>query len=284
MKFDTFILAALASAVLVEASNPLIARHGRLAQRSRLPESSLRKRSTKCKNRSIPSSSSGESTSANTSDNNNNQGNAQITTNVNIASLPAGGGTWDITTTSGPNGDIDYLNQGINDGVVDLTQALSDPNSPFHACAPYVDMFYNYGRANGIPPIILASFAMQESTCNPETVGGGGEQGLMQLTQEKCGNAPGGNCRDPDYNIRTGAEFFARTLNDKGGNVVLAIGSYNGWFQGMTYTQATAAAFSSCCRCQNNLDYVFQFLNGWCQNVNAYQMKLGKYFNLAVCF
>lgn len=38
---------------------------------------------------------------------------------------------------------------------------------------------------------------MQESTCNPATVGGGGEQGLMQLTWDKCGDAPGGNCKDP---------------------------------------------------------------------------------------
>jgi hypothetical protein len=43
----------------------------------------------------------------------------------------------------------------------------------------------------------LASFAMQESGCNPETVGGAGEQGLMQITREKCGGAPGGNCREP---------------------------------------------------------------------------------------
>lgn len=38
---------------------------------------------------------------------------------------------------------------------------------------------------------------MQESSCNPETVGGAGEQGLMQITKDKCNGAPGGNCRDP---------------------------------------------------------------------------------------
>lgn len=37
---------------------------------------------------------------------------------------------------------------------------------------------------------------MQESSCNPHTVGGGGEQGLMQITRDKCGGAPGGNCQD----------------------------------------------------------------------------------------
>lgn len=38
---------------------------------------------------------------------------------------------------------------------------------------------------------------MQESSCNPDTVGGAGEQGLMQITVDKCGGAPGSNCRDP---------------------------------------------------------------------------------------
>jgi hypothetical protein len=47
-----------------------------------------------------------------------------------------------------------------------------------------------------VPPIILASFAMQESSCNPSAVGGAGEQGLMQITRDKCKGAPNGNCKD----------------------------------------------------------------------------------------
>lgn len=38
---------------------------------------------------------------------------------------------------------------------------------------------------------------MQESSCKADTVGGAGEQGLMQITKDKCGGAPGGNCMDP---------------------------------------------------------------------------------------
>ena len=101
---------------------------------------------------------------------------------------------------------------------------------------------------------------MQESSCNPETVGGGGEQGLMQITKDKCGGAPGGNCKDPvgiqiilssslplfwerrpgnsglqDFNIGAGAKFFSETLNNNGGSLLLTIGDYNGWFSGMTY-------------------------------------------------
>ncbi|KAE9411246.1 lysozyme-like protein [Gymnopus androsaceus JB14] len=207
------------------------------------------------------------------------------------------GATWDITSESGPNGNINWLNCGINDSggwrpqvvridqvvVQDLSKALADKNSPFLACSGYVDEFYKYGNEYGIPPIMLASFAMQESSCNPATVGGAGEQGLMQLTPDKCANAPGGNCKDIDFNIGAGAKFLKSLLDENGGNVIPAIGHYNGWDEGMTYSSATAAAKTGCCRCQNNLDYLHQFLNGWCQNVNAYQYNLGIYHNLAAC-
>jgi hypothetical protein len=81
--------------------------------------------------------------------------------------------------------------------TVPLGVALKDPNSPFKACSAYIALFEKYGGIYGIPPIMLASFAMQESSCQPWTVGGAGEQGLMQITKDKCGGAPGGNCQDP---------------------------------------------------------------------------------------
>jgi hypothetical protein len=51
-----------------------------------------------------------------------------------------------------------------------------------------------------------------------------------------------------------------------------AIGAYNGWRKGMTVADATAARWSGHCRNQNNLDYIFQYCNGWMQNKNAYNM------------
>ncbi|KAJ7927383.1 hypothetical protein B0H13DRAFT_2312590 [Mycena leptocephala] len=45
--------------------------------------------------------------------------------------------------------------------------------------------------------------------------------------------------------------------------------------------EATAARNSSYCRFQNNLDYLFQFMNGWMQNIDA--SGLEKYHNLDVC-
>ncbi len=73
----------------------------------------------------------------------------------------------------------------------------------------------------------------------------------MQITRDKCKDAPNGNCKDivsflvlefthrlycrQDFNIRVGAEFFAATLASNGGDVFSTIGEYNGWKPGMTY-------------------------------------------------
>ncbi|KAF8578719.1 glycoside hydrolase family 23 protein [Ramaria rubella] len=203
-----------------------------------------------------------------------------------------------VTSNAGPNGSEDWLNCGINDSgwrppyvrindliMEDLNQAMSPSNSPFKTCSPYVSFFYQYGKENGIPPIMLAAFALQESSCKEDTTGGAGEQGLMQLTKDKCGDAPGGNCKDPAFNIRTGAKFFSDTLASHGGSVLEAIGMYNGWKSGMTYGEATAAGSGPCCRCQNNLDYIHQFVNGWLMGKNVYggEPRIGVYFNLDKC-
>lgn len=204
------------------------------------------------------------------------------------------GATTNITNTSGPNGDIDWINCGITGGGwtparVEIEQLItvslaSARNTAFSPCTDsIIATFEKYGAINNIPSILLASFAMQESGCNPSAVGGAGEQGLMQITKDKCGNAPSGNCQDIDYNIKTGAEYFANILAANNGDVFTTIGQYNGWRLGMTYSDATSAANTSCCKCQNNLDYLHQFCNGWLQGVNGYQAGLGKYFNLDVC-
>ncbi|CAE6485995.1 unnamed protein product [Rhizoctonia solani] len=206
------------------------------------------------------------------------------------------GATSDVTKTSGPNGSQEWLNCGVNGGgwtppymkvsdlkFKDLGAEFASGNSIFKNCAPYLDAIYSASGQTGLPAIMIASIMMQESSCNKDTVGGGGEQGLMQITHEKCGGAPGGNCKDPWFNIHTGAKYLADQINNCGGNVLEALGSYNGWYKGLTYGKATAARYTNCCRCQNNLDYLHQFFNGWMQGKDAYSSDLGVYKNLAVC-
>ncbi|KAG8738854.1 hypothetical protein FRC10_006425 [Ceratobasidium sp. 414] len=197
---------------------------------------------------------------------------------------------------AGPNGSEKWLNCGVDGGgwnppfiqvhdlkYKDLDAEFSNPNSIFKPCKQYSGLINDAAGKYDIPKIMIASIMMQESTCNKDTVGGGGEQGLMQITKDKCGGAPGGNCRDPAFNIDKGASYLAGQIKACGGNVLEAVGSYNGWSKGLTYAKATAAANSDCCRCQNNLDYPHQFFNGWMQGIDAYSGNLGTYHNLDHC-
>ncbi|KAH9952966.1 lysozyme-like domain-containing protein [Russula dissimulans] len=203
------------------------------------------------------------------------------------------GATSQVTTVSGPNGNIKWLNCGIDGAgwspapvqiheivVVSLDSAR---HTTFASCSDEaIAAFKKYGAKYGIPEIIFASFAMQESYCNPNAVGGAGEQGLMQITPDKCKNAPNHNCKDIDYNVGTAAAFFSNLLDENCGDIITTVGGYNGWNLGMTYADATRIA-KQCCRCQNNLDYVHQFFNGWLQGENAYHKGLGVYHNVDHC-
>ncbi|ODO07820.1 hypothetical protein I350_03399 [Cryptococcus amylolentus CBS 6273] len=188
-----------------------------------------------------------------------------------------------------PNGSEDWLNCGLTGAgwtppMVTVDQLIAvelSADGTFSACADYIDKFNTYGAQYNVKPVMLASFAMQESTCNPSVTGGNGEAGLMQLTADNCDGAPDGNCYDVDFNIERAAKLFSDLVSSNGGNVLLAIGSYNGWYSGLTQAEATAAALTGECSAQNNLDYLHQFCNGWMQGKSGY--NLGTYLNLASC-
>ncbi|KAI0268647.1 glycoside hydrolase family 23 protein [Gloeopeniophorella convolvens] len=197
---------------------------------------------------------------------------------------------------SGPNGNIDWTNCGITSGgwapprvEIGQLKTVTLESARRTAFAPCTDemiaTFNKYGNELGVPPIMLASFAMQESSCNPATIGGASEKGLMQITPQKCEGAPRNDCLNIDFNIGAGAKYFANVLEYNNGDVFQTVGMYNGWNLGMIYADTTRAAHTSCCRCQRNLDYIHQYVNGWLQCVNVYDGKvvLGKYFNLDVC-
>ncbi|KZT52570.1 glycoside hydrolase family 23 protein, partial [Calocera cornea HHB12733] len=144
-----------------------------------------------------------------------------------------------------------------------LRDAVNSGSGVFDPCAAYVDTFEQVAASTGVPDIFLASFAMQESTCNPGAVGPNGEQGLMQLTVDKCGGAPGGNCQDVWFNINTGANYIQTTISQAGGNVVEAVGQYNGWQTGQTISSVIS---NGNCGAQQNLDYLNEFFNYWLNN------------------
>ncbi|CAD6586111.1 MAG: hypothetical protein CYPHOPRED_003424 [Cyphobasidiales sp. Tagirdzhanova-0007] len=127
------------------------------------------------------------------------------------------GATTTISTRSGPNGSQAWLNHGISKikrwsrwtppqlklsqlKTVSLTKALKDPASPFHACKPYIKLFNSAAKKYNLPPILLASIAMQESSCQPSASGDdNGAFGLMQLIVENCKGRSGSDCAEPEF-------------------------------------------------------------------------------------
>ena len=70
--------------------------------------------------------------------------------------------TAQITSLAGPNGGESFLNCGIESGgwtpppvklddlvMVNLSEALQDPDSPFKNCEPYLPLFNQYGDQTG---------------------------------------------------------------------------------------------------------------------------------------
>ncbi|WRT64544.1 uncharacterized protein IL334_001476 [Kwoniella shivajii] len=238
---------------------------------------------------SVTTTSTSSWAAASTSASNSGGSGGGSTSNYGILSMTDGTCGYSNADGSAPNGAEGWLNCGVDGGgwtppmvtAEQLIAAELSADGIFAPCGPYIDKFNQYAAQYGIKGIMLASFAMQESTCNPAATGGNGEAGLMQLASVNCGGAPGGNCYDIDFNIQRAAELFTNLIDANGGNVLLAIGSYNGWSKGLTVGAATAAAGEGRCAAQNNLDYIHQYCNGWMQGKSGYE--LGTYFNLKHC-
>ncbi|KAG9011747.1 hypothetical protein FRB94_007737 [Tulasnella sp. JGI-2019a] len=232
---------------------------------------------------------------------------------VNDSKCGPNGAVWPPNVAAGPNGHINWLNCGISSSTpskdhgwtppkvtlkdlsyMDFSSALKNDKSPFAACRKYVDAFERVAKSHGLPAIMLASFAMQESTCNPKATGKGGEVGMFQLAPANCKGVSRTQCYDAETNMRLAANYMKTQLDAAGGNVLLMIGTYNGYYRGMTYNDAVKARHSNCCYCQNNLDYIHQVVNGWFQGLESTSfgkdgiklkspVALGTFKNLEVC-
>lgn len=218
-----------------------------------------------------------------------------------------------------PNGSVEFLTCGIskhntqskwnppNVKMSDVKMISADQAAQadvFKPCAKYKSTFEQVANDVGIPAVLLMSFALQESTCNAGLTGANGEIGISQITPDKCGGAPGGNCHDVYFNLSTAAKYFKNTLDGQcNGNMLCAVGQYNGWQAGkMTYASATNQQYG--CMSQvsfrmgrysddnstntvfpskNNLDYTDQLLNGFCQGKDGYSGKFKTFGNIAHC-
>ncbi|RSH84341.1 uncharacterized protein EHS24_005861 [Apiotrichum porosum] len=178
-----------------------------------------------------------------------------------------------------PNGQQWWFNCGIDDNGWNPPFLTFDQikyqdlaaDGIYAPCAPYFDKFYAASGKYNIPPIMIAAIAMQESTCQPELTGGGGEAGMMQLLGSNCDGAPNGDCYDVDFNIDRGVYYLRDRIDANGGSVLLGMGAYNGWEKGMTRGDVYEKANTWGCFAQQNLDYMEQTLNGWLQNQYGYE-------------
>jgi len=101
---------------------------------------------------------------------------------------------------------------------------------------PFMDIIRRESGKNGVDPFLVLAVIRQESIFDPAIVSRVGAIGLMQLmpttSQTVCKELGEQFNADslyrPPANIRQGAYYIKRLLDQFGGNLVLAIASYNG--------------------------------------------------------
>jgi hypothetical protein len=236
-----------------------------------------------------PSDNGNNDNNNNNNNNNNSGGGGSQPGTIQADGSPCGGpnASTSPTKTGGPNGSEEWLTCNIrssgwapppifrsNIKYVDLGSVINDPHSLFYACRDYLGDFNYHAGQTGLPAILLASIALQESSCNRYARGPNGEYGLMQLTGEKCPS--NGDCLDPGTNIGIGARYLASTADSVGGNLAQAMGMYNGWFPGMTEGDANGRPT---CGQRSNLDYLQTVFNGYLQGVDPSSLDMGMFFN-----
>jgi soluble lytic murein transglycosylase-like protein len=101
--------------------------------------------------------------------------------------------------------------------------------------AKYVEAIRKYSKKNGIDPYVVMALIHQESAFNPKARSVVGAMGLMQLmpaTGRELGNRIHGSfstarLEDPEFNIELGTFYLRHLIDLFGGNVQLAVASYN---------------------------------------------------------
>jgi soluble lytic murein transglycosylase-like protein len=132
-------------------------------------------------------------------------------------------------------------------GLVLLREAYPALGGPYQASVPAEVLFAYYplvygdqiracARETGLPAPLIAGIIRQESAFDPRATSPVGARGLMQLMPDtaremsrtlKVPYAPD-RLYDPATSVRLGAAYFREMLDAFGGNVELALASYNG--------------------------------------------------------
>jgi soluble lytic murein transglycosylase len=100
----------------------------------------------------------------------------------------------------------------------------------------HLDMVRQYAAQRGLDPYLVLALIREESSFAPQAVSRTGARGLMQLMpqtaeqtarEHRLGPVPHGALETPAVNIQIGTNHLADLLQDFGGNLSLAVASYN---------------------------------------------------------
>lgn len=122
----------------------------------------------------------------------------------------------------------DYLYMPLDEAPVAFWQ-LAFP-------IPYRDPIEQYSRGQDLDPFVVAALIRQESEFDPRVISHAKAYGLMQLLPSTgrdlarhfgVRRLPAAQLLTPDRNIQLGTYYFRSFLNSYGGQVELALASYN---------------------------------------------------------
>jgi len=146
---------------------------------------------------------------------------------------------------------------------VPLADALKMKNNQFASCSSLLSIFQEVAQSTGVPDILLASIAMQESSCNPKAYSAG-STGLFQLSSDLC--KPYSDCYDSKSNTEGGANYINSLLKQFNGNIAEVMGNYNGWYKGIKPSDVQDMP----CAERQNWNYLQNIFNGFMQGVDGY--------------
>jgi len=145
---------------------------------------------------------------------------------------------------------------------VPLADALKMKGNQFEPCTDLLSIFQEVSASCGVPDIMLASIAMQESTCNPKAYSAG-STGLFQLSSDLC--SPYDDCYDSKSNTEGGCNYIQTLLKQFDGNILESIGNYNGWFRGIKPQDYQ----NQPCATRQNWNYPQNVFNGFMQGIDG---------------
>ena len=91
----------------------------------------------------------------------------------------------------------------------------------------YDALIQKYSKEYGVDPNLVKAVMKQESQFDPKATSPAGAKGLMQLMPATASSLGVTNPYDAEQNIKAGVKYLKQCLDARGGNIQLAVASYN---------------------------------------------------------